>query len=74
MIKIPRNNSNPKSVLLATRVTPKIKAIVEQMALREGLSVSEWLRNLVVLELKNSEALPSILRIPEYDLVIDLDK
>ena len=71
---MPRNNSNPKSVLLATRVTPKIKAIVEQMAIREGLSVSEWLRNLVVIELKKSEALPSVLKIPEYDLVIDLGK
>lgn len=71
---MPRNSSNPKSVLLATRVTPKIKAIVEQMAIREGLSVSEWLRNLIVVELKESEALPSILKIPEYGLEIDLDR
>jgi hypothetical protein len=74
MIKMPRNSSNPKTVLLATRVTPKIKAIVEQMAIREGLSVSEWLRNLIVMELKKSEALPSVLKIPEYDMVIDLNR
>lgn len=71
---MPRNTSNPKTVLLATRVTPRIKAIVEQMAIREGLSMSEWLRNLIVLELKKSEALPSVLKIPEYDLVLDLER
>jgi len=74
VIKMPRNSSNPKTVLLATRITPKIKAIVEQMAIREGLSVSEWLRNLIVMELKKSEALPSVLKIPEYDMIIDLNR
>jgi hypothetical protein len=60
-----RSNSNTKSVLVATRVTPKIKEVVEGMAVREGLSVSEWLRNLIVLELKESDALPSF-KIRDY--------
>ena len=40
------------------------------MAYREGLSVSEWLRNLIVVELKKNEALPMINRIPE---IFDID-
>jgi hypothetical protein len=59
-------NSKTKSVLLATRVTPRIKDVVERMAIREGLSVSEWLRNLVVIELKKEEALPS-LKFSDYE-------
>ena len=59
---MPRKSSNPKTVLIATRVTPKIKKIIAQMAYREGLSVSEWLRNLIVVELKKNEALPTFNR------------
>ena len=68
---MPRKSSNPKTVLIATRVTPRIKKIISQMAYREGLSVSEWLRNLIVVELKRNEALPSINNIPED--VFDID-
>jgi len=55
-------------VLIATRVTPKIKNIIAQMAYREGLSVSEWLRNLIVVELKKNEALPMINRNSNFDI------
>ena len=54
------SRDNTKSVLVATRVTPRIKQVVEGMAVREGLSVSEWLRKLIVVELKESDALPSL--------------
>lgn len=69
---MPRNTSNPKTVLLATRVTPRIREIVEKMARREGLSISEWLRNLIVIELKKCEALPTILIPDEYSIELDL--
>ena len=65
---MPRNNANPKTILLATRVTPHIKRVVAQLAQREGLAVSEWLRNIVVMELKRYSALPAIIQIPEYEL------
>jgi hypothetical protein len=68
---MPRKSSNPKTVLIATRVTPRIKNIISQMAYREGLNVSEWLRNLIVVELKKNEALPSINNIPEGAIDID---
>ena len=65
---MPRNNANPKTVLLATRVTPRIKRLVGQLAQREGLAVSEWLRNIVVMELKRNSALPALIQSPEYDI------
>ena len=68
---MPRKSSNPKTVLIATRVTPKIKKIMIQMAHREGLSVSEWLRNLIVMELKKNDALPIIHRMSNYDLKVE---
>jgi len=70
----PKKTGSPKNVLLATRVTPAIRDIVEQMSHREGLNVSEWLRNLIILELKRSQALPSTLRSPDLKLEIEDDE
>jgi len=68
---MPQKTGTPKTVLLATRVTPRIRDIVVQMASREGLNVSEWLRNLIIIELKRSEALPTVLRAPTFDFEVD---
>jgi hypothetical protein len=68
---MPQKTGTPKTVLLATRVTPRIRDIILQMASREGLNTSEWLRNLIILELKKSEALPNILREPSLDVEKD---
>jgi hypothetical protein len=62
-----RSSGNTKDVLLATRVTPRISENVKQMAYREGLNVSEWLRNLIVAELKEHDVLPSRIREPFSD-------
>ena len=70
---MPRKTGSPKTVLLATRVTPRIRDIVVQMASREGLNVSEWMRNLIIMELKRAEALPNVLRAPTFDLEMDDD-
>jgi hypothetical protein len=59
-----RSNGIPKSVLLATRVTPRINDHVKQAANREGLYVSEWIRQLVTRELKEQGALSTGLRNP----------
>jgi hypothetical protein len=40
------------------------------MAHREGLNVSEWLRNLIIGELKRNQVLPNILRAPNINLEI----
>ena len=61
-----RSGGNTKDILLATRVTPRISENVKQLAYREGLNVSEWLRNLIVAELKKTNSLSSRLKEPNY--------
>ncbi len=56
--------SDSKTELLAVRVTPRIKEIAVQAAHGEGVDVSEWLRNLVVSELKKRGTLTTILMAP----------
>jgi hypothetical protein len=59
-----RSNGVPKSVLLATRVTPGINEKVKQMAFREGYYVSEWIRQLIIAELKNQDLLGRPIKVP----------
>ena len=63
-MSMPRTESETKDALLTTRVTPQIKEVVEQQASREGLTGSEWLRNLVIKELKNENLLPTVFKVP----------
>ena len=60
-----RSNGIPKSVLLATRVTPGINEKIKQLAFREGLYVSEWIRQLIISELKNQDLLGRPLHVPQ---------
>lgn len=62
-----RSKSNTKTVLLATRVTPKINELIKQMAYREGLYVSEWIRTVLIGELKKSGLLSTKLIDPTYN-------
>jgi len=68
---MPQKSGTPKNVLLATRVTPRIRDIVVQMAHREGLNTSEWLRNLIINELKRNEALPNVIKAPDFKLKLE---
>ncbi|MEM2112042.1 MAG: hypothetical protein QXX08_09235 [Candidatus Bathyarchaeia archaeon] len=61
---MPRTDSESKIAQLTTRVTPEIKEVVEQQAFREGLTASEWLRNLIIKELKNENLLPTVFKVP----------
>jgi predicted HicB family RNase H-like nuclease len=54
---MPMKNSDLKSELLVTRVTPRVKDIIEHEARAEGMDVSEWIRNLIIQELKKREVL-----------------
>ena len=60
-----RSNGIPKSILLATRVTPGINEKIKQLAFREGLYVSEWIRQLLTAELKNQNLLGRPLHAPQ---------
>jgi hypothetical protein len=71
---LPQKSGTPKNVLLATRVTPRIRDIVVQMSQREGLNVSEWLRNLIINELKRNEVLPNVIRAPNLKLEFEEDE
>jgi predicted HicB family RNase H-like nuclease len=56
--------SSSKNVSLSVRVTPRLREIVVQVAHSEGLDVSEWLRNVIIEELKKRGALPTTLTVP----------
>jgi len=41
-----------KTEIVAFRLVPRFKRMLEQLALNEGLDLSAWMRNLVLKELK----------------------
>jgi len=49
---MPRKSSDLKTELVATRVTPSIKRVVSQEAKKMGLDISEWLRLLIISEIR----------------------
>ena len=69
---MPKTDSETKAALLTTRVTPQIKDVVEQQASREGLTSSEWLRNLVIRELKRENLLPTVFKVPSTRRMRDM--
>lgn len=70
-IEMGRSNGTPKSVLIATRVTPRINDLVKQMAHREGLYVSEWVRKLIIDELAERNMLGKTLYTPTREIEIE---
>ncbi|MFQ6076532.1 MAG: hypothetical protein ACE5OY_03275 [Candidatus Bathyarchaeia archaeon] len=61
---MPKSRSGLKEELVSTRVTPEIKSTILSQAQREGLTISEWLRNLVISELKARNLLPRAPQMP----------
>ena len=59
---MPQKTEPSKNVLLATRVTPIIRDTVIQIAEREGLNVSEWMRKIIVSEIKRNQTVHNITR------------
>jgi len=64
---MPKIEGDMKGELLCTRVTQVIKEAVTRESQVEGLTTSEWLRNLVVKELKERGALPRVYRFPQIE-------
>lgn len=64
VFRMPKIDSDAKASLICTRVTPYIKEIIEQQASREGLTSSEWIRNLIIKELKNENLLQMVFKTP----------
>jgi hypothetical protein len=42
-----------KTEVVAFRLTPSFKRVLEQLAANEGLDLSAWMRNLIIKELKS---------------------
>ena len=61
------------TVILATRVTPRIKDILMSIYVHEGLNFIKRLRNMIIMELR-SEALPNVLRALNFDLEMDYNE
>jgi len=64
---LPRIEGDAKEELLCTRVTSAIKEAVLHESQIEGLTPSEWLRNLIVKELKERGVLQRVYRFPSLD-------
>ncbi|HDJ04622.1 hypothetical protein CW711_01775 [Candidatus Bathyarchaeota archaeon] len=64
---MPKIEGDAKAELLCTRVTSVIKEAVLRESRMEGLTASEWLRNLVVKELKERGALPKVYTFPSLE-------
>lgn len=59
---MPKIQGELKIELLCTRLTSTIREAVVREAQKEGLTTSEWLRNLILKELKERDALPTIFK------------
>ena len=55
-----RKKAPHKTEVVAVRLTPQLKRILEQLAYKEGLDLSAWIRNLLIKELKSRGILPEI--------------
>ena len=69
-----RKKGNVKSVLIATRVTPRIYEMVKQMAHREGYYVSEWVRKIITNELLKNNMLNTSLYVPSQKVDSEKDR
>jgi hypothetical protein len=59
-----RSSGTAKTKLIATRVTPRISRIIKAVAASEGLYASEWVRKVIITELKNSKLLTTSINHP----------
>lgn len=64
---MPKIKTKRKSVIVTTRLTPEIKNSIDQASSQEGISSSEWMRNIIVKELRTRDLLPVTYILPEID-------
>ena len=50
---MPKTNAPPK-IFIATRITEETKQKAEKTALEDGMSLSEWLRNIILEKLRTN--------------------
>jgi hypothetical protein len=62
-----RSSGTAKTKLIATRVTPRIFRIIKAVAASEGLYASEWVRKVILEELKESKLLKTSINHPMFE-------
>lgn len=62
---MPKTKSEAKNAILYLRLTNTIKSLITYQAAQEGITPSEWLRKLIVKELRERDALPSTFKVPQ---------
>ena len=71
---MPRKSGDRKSVIVATRLTPSLKRIVEREARGEGVDMSEWIRGLIIRELNRRGVLSKKFSFGAEILEAEVDK
>jgi len=61
---MPKIKSETKNCINYLRLTSTIKNLITYQATQEGITPSEWLRKLVVKELRERDALPPTYKVP----------
>lgn len=64
---MPKTSSEAKDSIIYLRVTGTIKDLVKNQAAQEGISPSEWLRKIVIRELRERNALPITFKTPAIE-------
>jgi hypothetical protein len=64
---MPKTRSGAKESSVYVRVTKTIKELIIDQASQEGVTPSEWLRNLITKELRERNAFPGLLKVPELE-------
>jgi len=64
---LPKKRRNIKTVTLNIRISPHIKRLIDQVAFSEGMATSEWVRNLIVNDLRKRGVLHRILTPPSIE-------
>ncbi len=64
---MPRKTAESKKVILAVRVTLRVKKIVTDVARSEDMDVSEWVRSLIKSELERRGLWNKVLTIPYFE-------
>ena len=63
--KVPKQDGTFKGVFMCTRITSPIKELILEEAKAQGLTPSEWLRHLILRELKERRTIPRVSSSPD---------
>ncbi len=61
---MPKTNSETKDAIIYLRLTTTIRNLITYQAAQEGVTPSEWLRKLVIKELRDRNALSTTFKLP----------